>query len=93
LGTKLQKKPQTAQIFTFFFVTLQEFAGFLYIKAMQRIEKFRVTIWRPFSIQCSAINCIKEHPMLSHQPFYDSPSGAKVNNSSERAKSILIFFF
>ena len=41
----------------------------------------------------SAINCIKEHPMLSHQPFYDSPSGAKVNNSSERAKSIHIFFF
>lgn len=26
--------------FTRFFVTLEEFAGFLYIKAMQRIEKF-----------------------------------------------------
>jgi hypothetical protein len=45
--------------------------------------QFHVLLWIAF----------KEHPMLSHQPFYDSPSGAKVNNSSERAKSIHIFFF
>jgi len=41
----------------------------------------------------SAINCIKEHLMLRHQPYYGSSSGAKVNNSSERTKSIHIFFF
>jgi len=72
-----------------FFVTLEEIAGFLYIKAMQRIEKIqgsclgkrqsRATIWRPFSIQCSAINCLKEHPTQSHRLFRGSLSGAKVH--------------
>jgi hypothetical protein len=38
------------------------------------------------------MKCIKEHPMLSHQPYYGSSSGAKVNISFERAKSIHLFF-
>ena len=29
-----------------------------------------------------------EHPTVSHQPFYGSSSGAKVNISFKRAKSI-----
>ena len=45
--------------------------------------QFHILLWIAF----------KEHPTVSHQPFYDSSSGAKVNNSSERAKSIHIFFF
>jgi len=71
-----------------FFVTLEEIAEFLYIKAMQRIEKFwgsclgkrqsRATIWRPFSIQCSVIKYLKEHPTQSHRLFRGSLSGAKV---------------
>ena len=74
--------------FSRLFVTLEDFAGFLYIKAMQRIEKFlgsclgkrqsRATIWRPSSIQCSAINCQKEHPTQSHRQFRGSSSSAKV---------------
>ena len=50
------------------FVTLEEFAGFLYIKAVWGIDNFlgsclasvpmgRATIWRPYSIPRSAINC------------------------------------
>jgi len=30
------------------------------------------------SIQCSAINCLKEHPTRSHRLFHDSSSGAMV---------------
>ena len=70
-----------------FFVTLDDFAGFLCIKAMQRIEKFWVTIWRPFSIQCAAINCLKEHPTLSHRLFRGSLSGTKVHLYFETAKN------
>ena len=33
--------PKSAMSYDFFFVTLQEFAGFLCIKAMQRIEKIQ----------------------------------------------------
>ena len=45
--------------------------------------QFHVLLWIAF----------KEHPMLSHQPFYDSPSGAKVIIPSELAKTIHIFLF
>ena len=45
-----------------------------------------VTIWRLFSIQCSAINCQKEHPTLSHRLFRGSLSGAKVGIISHIAK-------
>ena len=41
----------------------------------------------------SAINCIKEHPMMSQQPYYDSSSGAKVIILFEWTKSIHIFLF
>ena len=71
-----------------FFLTLEEIAGILCIKAMQRIERFwgsclgkrqsRATIWRPFSIHCSAINCLKEHPTQNHRLLRDPSSGAKV---------------
>ena len=38
---------------------------------------------------CIAFN---EHPMMCHQPFYDSPSGAKVIILFQLTKSIFIFF-
>ena len=32
-------------------------------------EMSRVTIWRPFSIPRSAMNCFQRTPTQSHQPF------------------------
>ena len=45
--------------------------------------QFHILLWNAFN----------EHPMLSHQPYYGSSSGAKVTISFEKAKSIHIFFF
>ena len=96
------------------FVTLQEFLAFLCIKAVWRIEDFlgsclgkrqsRATIWRPYSIPHSAINCIrssyarllptgrkKEHPTLGQQPFYDPMSNAKVHRIYEATKLLRDF--
>ena len=52
-----------------------------------------VTNWRPYSIPHSAINCVKEHPTVSHQPYYDPSSGAKVIILFQLSKSIHTFFF
>ena len=38
----------------------------------------------------SAINCIKEHPMLCQQPYYDSSSGAKLRISEQNTKFIWV---
>ena len=79
--------------FNRFFVTLERFAGFLCIKAVWGIERKWVTNWRPYSIPLSAINCVKEHPTVSHQPYYDPSSGAKVIILFQLSKSIHTFFF
>ena len=65
----------------------------LYKGSLGELRKNWVTNWRPYSIPHSAINCIKEHPMLSQQPYYDSSSGAKVHNFFELNKSGINFFF
>jgi len=43
------------------------------------------------------MNCLKEHPMKCHQPFYGSSSGAKVIIPFELAKLIgymfLLFYY
>ena len=70
------------------------------------LRKNWVTNWQPYSIPHSAMNCIrssyarllptgrkKEHPMLSHQPYYSPSSSAKVIILFERAKSIHKFLF
>jgi len=69
---------------------LERFLAFLYIKAVWGIEgktglrisnrtQFHILPPKGRSVALqSAINCIKEHPMLSQQPYYDSSSGAKV---------------
>ena len=57
------------------------------------LRKNWVTNWRPYSIPHSAINCVKEHPTVSHQPYYGSSSGAKVIILFQSSKSIHTFFF
>ena len=39
----------------------------------------------------SAMNCFNEHPTLSHQPFHDSTSGAKVYRICETTKLLRDF--
>ncbi len=89
--------------FSRLFVTLREFAGFLSIKAVWRIEEntgydletvlnstffhLKVEVWR-----CNLLwNVFNEHPMMCHQPFYDSSSDAKVNRLSEMTKHLKKF--
>jgi hypothetical protein len=43
--------------------------------------QFHVLLWIAF----------KEHPMLSHQPFYDSPSGAKVIIFFKLPKTFIVY--
>ena len=80
--------------FSRFFVTLQDFSAFLCIKAVWgdrgktglRIGNrtlFHILLWIAF----------KERPMMCHQPYYDSSSGAKVIILFERNKSWLNFLF
>jgi hypothetical protein len=38
-----------------------------------------------------AASLVEEHPTLSHQPFYDSSSGAKVIIAFELPKSLIVF--
>ena len=40
----------------------------------------------------SAINCIKEHPMMCHQPFHDSLSRTKVHIIIEMSKYLCDFW-
>ena len=75
-----------------FFVTLEEFAGFLCIKAVPRIEKkigLRTGDRSPFYVLLQI--AFNEHPTLSHQPSYDSMSGAKVRKNPRIHKQLTIF--
>ena len=74
------------------FVTLEEFAGFLCIKAVPRIEKkigLRTGDRSPFYVLLQI--AFNEHPTLSHQPSYDSMSGAKVRKNPRIHKQLTIF--
>ena len=81
-------------------VTMEEFAGFLCIKAVWGIEEnqgyelatvlnstffhLKVEVWR-----CNLLwIAFKEHPMLSQQPYYGSSSGAKLRISEQNTKFI-----
>ena len=66
------------------FVTLEEIAGFLCIKAMQGIVNF----WGyDLETVLNSMFCYKmpkkEHPTLSHRLFHGSSSGAEVMIISE----------
>ena len=83
-----------------FFVTLQDFSALLCIKAVWGIEEklgyeletvlnstffhLKVEVWR-----CNLLwIAFKEHPTLSHQPYYDPSSGAKLRISEQNTKFI-----
>ena len=53
-----------------YFVILEEKAIFLINKGSSGDwEMWRVTIWRPFSIPRSALDCFQRTPIQGHQPF------------------------
>ena len=67
---------------------MQEFAGFLYIKAVWGIEKYlgydletvlnSMFCYKLLNALGFAASLVEEHPKMGHQPFHDSTSGAKV---------------
>ena len=60
------------------FVTLEEIAGFLCIKALQRIEKFWGYDLETVLNSMFCYKLLKEHPTQSDRLFRDSSSIAKV---------------
>ena len=87
--------------FSRFFVTLQEFAGFLCIKAVWGIEEklgyeLETVLNSTFCYKLLnalgfAASLVEEHPKMGHQPFHDSTSGAKVIISDKTTKCCVIF--
>ena len=76
-----------------FFVTLQEFSAFLYIKAVWGIDEnlgyeLETVLNSTFYYEMHSMNTRR----CATSRFNDSSSGAKVNISFERTKSIFNFF-
>jgi len=85
--------------FTRFFVTLEEISAFLCIKAVWGIEgkwgyELATVLNSTFCYELLSMrstlvaSLVEEHPMQSHQPFYDSSSGAKLRISEQNTKFI-----
>ena len=91
-----EKTKEFVLFFSRFFVTLLEIAFFLYIKTVWGIEgKWGNDLdtvlnstfcYKLLNALGFAASLVEEHPTLSHQPFYDSSSGAKVIISFESSK-------
>ena len=87
----MQEKKQIPLFCARLLVTLQEFAGFLYRKAVWGIEE---KLGYELETVLNSTFCYKllnEHPKMSHQPFHDSTSGAKVIISDKTTKCCVIF--
>jgi len=84
--------------FSRFFVTLEEFAGFLCIKAVWGIEEKlgyeletelnSTFCYKLLNALGFAASLVEEHQMMCHQPFYDSSSSAKLRISEQNTKFI-----
>ena len=87
--------------FSRLFVTLEEISAFLCIKAVWGIEEKQgydletvlnsTFCYKLLNALGFAASLVEEHLMLSHQPFYDPMSNAKVHRIYEATKLLRDF--